>query len=64
MKISFIHKLLLHFTCLFVAISTSAQVIYTIAGTNNPGDYAAATKASISNPYGTAIDADGNMYIA
>jgi invasion protein IalB len=57
-------RLLLYVTCTLLVISTKAQLIYTVAGSNNPGDYGLATSAAINGPLGTAVDAGGNIYIA
>ncbi len=48
-------------------LSTNAQVITTVAGNGTfgyGGDGGAATVAELYNPYGIAIDAAGNLYIA
>ncbi len=48
-------------------IDASTGNISTIAGTGtagNTGDGAAATSATLSSPYGVALDSDGNVYIA
>ena len=47
-------------------VSTSG-IITTVAGNGNPGfsgDGGQATKATIWNPYGIALDASGNLFIA
>jgi trimeric autotransporter adhesin len=60
---------------LFVSDSSGARVrmidtngvITTVAGTGQPGysgDGGAATEATLSDPYGLAVDAEGNLYIA
>lgn len=49
---------------LFNSIHTHSQVIFTKAGTNNPGDYCAATSASLSGPVSVISDRNGNLYIA
>lgn len=49
------------------ALNSSAQTITTLAGTGSPafsGDGALATAAGLNNPYGVAVDASGNVYIA
>ena len=49
------------------AISETANEIFTVAGNGtagHTGDGAVATSAELSNPYGLAIDANGDLYIA
>ncbi|NCX94789.1 MAG: hypothetical protein EBX41_00005, partial [Chitinophagia bacterium] len=48
-------------------LGAKAQVISTIAGNGShgfSGDGGAATAAGLSNPFGVAVDASGNVYIA
>ena len=50
-----------------VVREVSAGIITTIAGTGTPGytgDNGSAAAAQLNNPFGLAVDSDGNLYIA
>jgi sugar lactone lactonase YvrE len=49
---------------LLATIPLSAQIITTVAGSDQEGDGGPATATSLYNPYGMAVDASGNLYIA
>src|SRR6266850_451920 len=48
---------------LVLAVPALSQTINTVAG-GGAGDGGAATSASLNRPYGVALDASGNLYVA
>ncbi|MBB1287184.1 T9SS type A sorting domain-containing protein [Flavisolibacter sp. BT320] len=61
-------RILLHYLCLLllsVSLQTvNAQLIFTKAGTGNPGDYTAATASALGLPTSVALDGSGNIYVS
>lgn len=55
-------------SCVVRKISASTGIISTVGGTGGScgysGDGAAATSATLNNPYGVALDGSGNLFIA
>src|ERR1700751_6098948 len=61
------NKFLLTLFTLLIFFTVKSQIITTIAGTGTfgySGDGGQATSAELYDPYGIAIDASGNVYIA
>ena len=68
-RIQFVAAAACSSSCPWGLSSTSANYIYTIAGSStgtsgHTGDSGAATSALLSGPTGVALDASGNLYIA
>lgn len=60
-------KFLLFFFTLFIQKPLTAQIITTVAGNGTEGysgDNGVATVAQLRNPFGVAVDNQGNLYIA